>query len=306
MAIVTGHLPCTLEIQPTLSFVLTKPRRQYFSFPSGIIHYISHTPSSYDGYQNLLQSCKYFVFKKYIVISDTFYVKEESNDIMLNYLTKFDVLSDNLRYKLWMNRLLTLQTDNDATMMTKLLRNTYRCNLIYLTVSHQTFSYNEYLMLVEGGKLQDLVFWNVVITYDDGTIVPFENMLENVPNINEVTCSYTETPKSAISSKTIENLLNLPIFNKLVVFKIYDKYPKCNAQQFCDFIKKTNILIFEMYFTSAVIDEKWFKTFETNFENTNFIAKKKIEKGRVPFSKSTKYHDLTVIEIRKKRNLHFN
>jgi hypothetical protein len=296
--IICGTLNPQLEIPPTISISLTKPLPQNFSLPSGIIYYIKQTPIATDSsYQKILQTCKFFITGNHVLTVGNFYIKEESNDIMLDYLTRINALSENLIFKLWLKRSLDIIVNID--IMTKFLKNIYRCNLMDITISHQSFSFNDYLMLIDGGAIKELSLYNNVIKYDNGKMVPFEDLMQQVPNVIMFKCSYTQTPQSAFNSKTAEKLTALPKFEHLKYLKIYDIYPKFNAIHFCDFIKK-NGCNYGITFRSAAIDESWFKMFETELKESDFIVTMKEYNDILPFSKSNNTQNLTSIEVRKK------
>uniref|UniRef100_A0A914PLC7 Uncharacterized protein n=1 Tax=Panagrolaimus davidi TaxID=227884 RepID=A0A914PLC7_9BILA len=183
--------------------------------------------------------------------------------------------------------------------MNKFLKNIYRCNLMDITISHQSFSFNDYLMLIDGGGIKELSLYNNVIKYDNGKMVPFEDLMQQVPNVIMFKCSYTQTPQSAFNSKTAEKLTALPKFEHLKYLKIYDIYPKFNVIHFCDFIKK-NGCNYGITFRSSTTDEAWFKMFETELKESDFTVTMKEFNDILPFSKSNNTQNLTSIEVRKK------
>jgi hypothetical protein len=181
--IVTGSLNADLKYPTILNNILSKPRRQSFSLPIGIIHSMKFKPLSQKGYQKLQQTCKYFCWGKRILIADNFYVKENSNDLLLLFLTRIDALSPDLLYKIWINRSLSFIIQNPSHVMTQLLNNVYRCDLVDLTVTNQVFTYDEYLMLTGSGSIKTFYFFNVTVKYSDDKVVPFECLLEKLPNL---------------------------------------------------------------------------------------------------------------------------
>uniref|UniRef100_A0AC34G9Q1 Uncharacterized protein n=1 Tax=Panagrolaimus sp. ES5 TaxID=591445 RepID=A0AC34G9Q1_9BILA len=157
--------------------------QQDFSIPSGILHYITHSPTSCPkGYEKLQKSCKYFYLKKQLIVFS--HLKwsgmQQTCRSQLNIIENFEAST----YEIWLTNVLIIYGQNNQNFIDILMPKIYRSDISVLNIAYHDISFGDYKILVGNGNVKELNINDVMITNeDDGTIVPFESMLELLPNL---------------------------------------------------------------------------------------------------------------------------
>uniref|UniRef100_A0AC35G2P6 Uncharacterized protein n=1 Tax=Panagrolaimus sp. PS1159 TaxID=55785 RepID=A0AC35G2P6_9BILA len=99
---------------------------------------------------------------------------------------------------------------------------------------------------------------------DDGSIVPFEKLIQVLPKIKEFsfTCHGASPKLSIITTRTVNELLKFPHFFKIEEFELWDIPEQFDIKTFFNFLKKNKITKSSLYF-SRLISEAYKILLET-------------------------------------------
>uniref|UniRef100_A0AC35F4Y7 Uncharacterized protein n=1 Tax=Panagrolaimus sp. PS1159 TaxID=55785 RepID=A0AC35F4Y7_9BILA len=223
----------------TKSYTFKNPRPQNFPFPSGVIYYITKFSSSIEGHQKLQKTCKYFYGKNQILVFNSLIWSKD----YAKWTTKKDFIieTEKISYKIWLYKCLNIEGSINKNVVGFLTEKIYYCDIYSLTVKDQNIGFNEYKFLTSSGKIQLLSFENITVKYDsndDDEIVPFENIIEQLPNLVGLTCVYNNNFVKHFTLKTAQNLVKFPIFKHLKGCIIGGIPELLNIEYFCDFVKQ--------------------------------------------------------------------
>uniref|UniRef100_A0AC35FSB1 Uncharacterized protein n=1 Tax=Panagrolaimus sp. PS1159 TaxID=55785 RepID=A0AC35FSB1_9BILA len=160
------------------------------------------------------------------------------NDDQLNNGGKFKI-KDELSVNI--NIMDVFDAEGGAEMQnitSKLLKRVESCDLEYLCLENQNITFDEYLKLTATKKIECLFMDMVDIRYADGTIVPFDRVLAEVPKLHKMVIQGDYTKESKFNSETAKKLSELPKFENLWVFELHDISDAFNVDDFCNFILK--------------------------------------------------------------------
>uniref|UniRef100_A0A914QCE2 Uncharacterized protein n=1 Tax=Panagrolaimus davidi TaxID=227884 RepID=A0A914QCE2_9BILA len=166
-----------------LNLKITLPIPQEFSLPKPMMKYINENPQKPIAYYKLAKSCKYFYYKNHVIVSHF----AKTHDYIWEVLafdadwTGFDAPSvdlENFPCKIWILNFLTCYEEVDIK---ELIPKVYRCDVNSLHLEEQKISFKDFLFL--SGSVNDIEFKRVQISYDDGSMVLLETILNSLKNI---------------------------------------------------------------------------------------------------------------------------
>uniref|UniRef100_A0AC35FTI6 Uncharacterized protein n=1 Tax=Panagrolaimus sp. PS1159 TaxID=55785 RepID=A0AC35FTI6_9BILA len=120
----------------------------------------------------------------------------------------------------------------------ELLKRIESCDINDLSLANQNITFFEYLKLVSSKKINELFLDFVKIIYEDGTAVPLDRILAQVPTLNRLVVKGDFYDDSKFNSETAKKLSELPKFENLWVFELHDISDAFNVDDFCNFILK--------------------------------------------------------------------
>uniref|UniRef100_A0AC35FCZ9 DUF3822 family protein n=1 Tax=Panagrolaimus sp. PS1159 TaxID=55785 RepID=A0AC35FCZ9_9BILA len=226
--------------------------KQNFSLPSGIIYYITHTPSSSKGYQKLQQTCKYYYFKKQLIIFDNF-KWSAMQKACRNHMYLIDL--ENSAYKIWLTKELTIYGQNDEDFITSLMPRIYKSNISTLKLCYHNISFKDYKILSE--NVHYLTINDSMIVKDDGTFLPLEEMIELLPKLYYLFCSFSSNNELFYTSQTAKKLTELSQFLSLNKVFFYGVSALFNPIHFCQFVENYENANFFINFCPTVSIESY-------------------------------------------------
>uniref|UniRef100_A0A914Y263 Uncharacterized protein n=1 Tax=Panagrolaimus superbus TaxID=310955 RepID=A0A914Y263_9BILA len=145
------------------------------------MHYIARNPKNAKVYQKLVQSCKYFFIKNPILVYEGISFDICWYDINENWL-----MMNQTSCKLWITHYLQITPRNheDIPHASSLIPKIYQFDLFDLNLSILTISYNVFMSLCSSVKTLSLN--RATVKNDDGTVVSFEKIIEQLPNSFEL------------------------------------------------------------------------------------------------------------------------
>uniref|UniRef100_A0A914Z1C4 Uncharacterized protein n=1 Tax=Panagrolaimus superbus TaxID=310955 RepID=A0A914Z1C4_9BILA len=159
--------------------------RQKFTFPGSMMHYIAKNPKNSKGYQKMVKSCKYFFVKNPILIlSDLRYTQNGWKTYDNKTWKSIDI--DRISCKLWITDKHEVVPTNDSNnyIASSIIAKIYQCDFKYLFLSNQFISLHELIFLCS--SVEALHFSIVNVKNDDGTVVSFDKLIEQLPNVKKV------------------------------------------------------------------------------------------------------------------------
>uniref|UniRef100_A0AC34G922 Uncharacterized protein n=1 Tax=Panagrolaimus sp. ES5 TaxID=591445 RepID=A0AC34G922_9BILA len=180
------------------------------------MHYMAMNPPSAEVYQKLIQSCKYFFVKNSILVLSGLYYENSRWEALINGEWKNIDLSNNPN-KLWITDTFYVYAKSDITVVSPIISKFFKCNAKELILWEQILSYNEFMIIAPA--LEHFSLNLVTVKYDDGTIVPFEKLVEQLPNAKEIDCLFSSDTEM-ITFKTSKELLKIPHFATLDLFHL--------------------------------------------------------------------------------------
>uniref|UniRef100_A0A914YYE0 Uncharacterized protein n=1 Tax=Panagrolaimus superbus TaxID=310955 RepID=A0A914YYE0_9BILA len=164
-------------------FLSTYNRRQKFTFPDSIMHYIAKNPKNATVYQKMIKRCKYFFIKNPILVFSWLRygqngwettVKDDWKSIDMNKLSS----------KLWITDGLMVYPEDVSNVASSIIPKIYRCDVKRLDLENQVISLNELIFLCSSVKELDLL--RITVKNDDDTVVLFEEFVKQLPQLNRI------------------------------------------------------------------------------------------------------------------------
>uniref|UniRef100_A0AC34FJM4 DUF38 domain-containing protein n=1 Tax=Panagrolaimus sp. ES5 TaxID=591445 RepID=A0AC34FJM4_9BILA len=237
-------------IFPSKAEFLKTYRRQSFSLPDSIMHYIAMNPSSAEAYEKLVQSCKYFFVKNSILVLSSLNCFSNGCETLINGEWK-DIDLINNPNKLWITDRFNVKFNNDNTSASSIIPKFFHCNVKNLIVWEQIISYDEFMVLT--ANVERLEFIRATVKYDDGTIVPFEKLVDQLPEAIKI--HFFPSGTEMITSKTFKELLKIPRFATLDRLNLYEIPEVFDIASYYVHMKKNKHTKFLLYFCETISDE---------------------------------------------------
>uniref|UniRef100_A0AC34FRT2 Uncharacterized protein n=1 Tax=Panagrolaimus sp. ES5 TaxID=591445 RepID=A0AC34FRT2_9BILA len=225
-------------------------RRQCFSLPDSVMHYIAMKPPSIEVYQKLVQSCKYFFVKNPIlVISDLYYDSKTWAPVNYEKYINLDFVSS----KFWVTQSVYFYPVTQNTQdkgVASFISKIYQCDATLLYIINRNISYDE--LIIFGTNFDSLHLRKGNVTYKDGSNVECDRIIQILPKI--IYLEYIPpSVASAITSKTFKELLRIPQFLKLKGCAFYKIPEDFDLDVFYKYMKKnkhTSIILHFCYIIS--------------------------------------------------------
>uniref|UniRef100_A0AC34FQN9 Uncharacterized protein n=1 Tax=Panagrolaimus sp. ES5 TaxID=591445 RepID=A0AC34FQN9_9BILA len=238
------------------SFFSSYRRRQPFSLPDSIIHYIAMNPKTSEFYQKMSQSCKYFFIKNPILI-----VPRLSVTYFGEWNLRFNNKSvdfKNISSKIWITCNIDVDNDDnngdDKYFSSNVVPYIYQCDIKELTLCYQIISYNDFIFLAS--KCEALWFWyGVTVVNEDDTGVPLEKLIEAAPKIKSMHVSLYYASSNIITPNTVHELLKIPHFFNLTHFFFYHLPEVFDIETFYAYIKKNKKTGIYLHFTDEISED---------------------------------------------------
>ena len=204
---------------------------QKFSLPEALIYYIAKNPPSAKFYEKLIKCCQYFWLKNPIITLDGlswYYRGKYWGTYKMNGFgerQRFEI--ENLNEKLWIYQTLSVRNDQNQFLASSLIPRIYMCNLTRLYLSDQTLSFDELKKFISPDSLECLDLHKTIVKNDNGTVVPMENLIELLPNLQSFQYRNvtTEDGLRTITSETAAKLNAIPHFpRRFYIFQIPESF----------------------------------------------------------------------------------
>ena len=156
---------------------------QKFAIPPNIIYYITQNPTSASGYQNLIQSCKYFYRKKPVIIVDDITFADDrlricKNDDKKNYgsLTLIQAFC-----QFWVLQKATFFSLNNVAIE-------FICEKMFRTAGLHLYKSDnvvlDHIMQPETiQSIRNVYFYLTVFKNPDGNLMSIEKVFKFFPNL---------------------------------------------------------------------------------------------------------------------------
>uniref|UniRef100_A0AC34FE43 Uncharacterized protein n=1 Tax=Panagrolaimus sp. ES5 TaxID=591445 RepID=A0AC34FE43_9BILA len=222
-------------------------RHQNFPFRDSLINYITKNPSSAKVYQKMVKCCKYFFIKNPILVAENLCYHNKKWNITLGKETLGLISS-----KLWITNAFSINCIpiKNSNLVSSIFPKLYQCGAKKLNLCDQIFSFKDFCFL--SSNVEELQLYHVIVKNDDGSIVPFEKLFEVIPKIKVIffVCD-TSLPQN-ITSKTFNELLKIPHFLKLKVFRMENIPETFDLDAFYGYMKKNKLTKFNLKFDSSI------------------------------------------------------
>jgi hypothetical protein len=210
---------------------------QEFSIHPSIIFYIAKNPTNPKIYQKLIQTCKYFFIKNPILIVNSmlFNGKEWSNCEFgkCKGTQIFDMKK--LKSKFWIIEHFKIcnPRERKTPLSDDLIPKLFECTAKRVELHHQIVTLKDISFISKNVKW--LFLNKVVITSSEGTEVPLDKIIANIPS---VTYFWFESDEVNVS---VTELLKIPHFKNLDDFTLNGLTKSFDIEMFFnDYLKKQN------------------------------------------------------------------
>uniref|UniRef100_A0AC35FD13 Uncharacterized protein n=1 Tax=Panagrolaimus sp. PS1159 TaxID=55785 RepID=A0AC35FD13_9BILA len=158
--------------------------RQNWSLSYLVIDYITNTQTSAKAWTKLIQSCKNFFAKNQIFVIEKLCLTFDSKlKLSMNEFEKsFDFAK--VPCKFWITDIFHFPFVTTQNKISSIIPKNYRCDVKVLRLFHQTISFDAFLFLSSNVEIIKLDF--VTVKNENGSIVPFEKLVEILPKIKEI------------------------------------------------------------------------------------------------------------------------
>uniref|UniRef100_A0AC34FIE2 Uncharacterized protein n=1 Tax=Panagrolaimus sp. ES5 TaxID=591445 RepID=A0AC34FIE2_9BILA len=238
-------------IFPSKAEFLKTYRRQAFSLPDSIMHYMAMNPSSTEVYQKLVQSCKYFFVKNPILVVSGLRYRSNGWETFSNGEWK-DIDLSNISSKLWITDRFFVYPNNDNNIASSIVPKIYQCNVKKVVLWDQILSYDEFMVLAPA--VEHLDFLRVSVKYVDCTIVPLEKLVEQLSKAKQIDYFFSSDTEM-ITSKTFKELLKIPHFATLDFFYLYEIPEVFDIESFYVHLKKNMRTKIILHFCDTMSEE---------------------------------------------------
>jgi hypothetical protein len=158
---------------------------QTFSLPKSFMEYIWLNPKTPNGYLKTIKCCKLLFLKNPILLIDRLhYSCGNWHASVFNYRsTTIDMKA--ITSKVWLLDKLLIPSNSPINNISLLLSKLYQSDIKILFLFRQTITLNELLRL-SSSNVKEYFFGGVTVIYDDGSKVPLDKIVEQLPCIPSV------------------------------------------------------------------------------------------------------------------------
>uniref|UniRef100_A0A914Q5P4 Uncharacterized protein n=1 Tax=Panagrolaimus davidi TaxID=227884 RepID=A0A914Q5P4_9BILA len=221
---------------------------QNFSLRDSIIHYIEKNPKTWELYQKLIKSCKYFFVKNTILVvrrlsynkNDLWFAKADGDvDKVLIDLNK-------IKCKFWVTEkfdVFPYVTNYNPNILSSNIPKLYKCDAMFLHLKGQTISSYDHSFFISDAE--EIFFEDVTVKDENGKLLPLEKLIEGSIKVETI---YIFGP--TMTSKTFNELTKLPHFANLDYLTLDGLHEDFDVEDF--YINQRTL--FRLYFDSSVSD----------------------------------------------------
>uniref|UniRef100_A0A914YFQ6 Uncharacterized protein n=1 Tax=Panagrolaimus superbus TaxID=310955 RepID=A0A914YFQ6_9BILA len=159
-----------------------------------------------------------------------------------------------LSSKLWITGALTVYPKNagNDSVASSIVPKIYRCDLKRLNLYDQVISLKERIFLCS--YVKDLILNQVTVKYDNGTVVAFEKLIEQFPQLNVFEFTFT-TPSNNISKNTFKELWKISYLSNYHCFYLYNIPENFEIDSFYSYMKKNKNTRVSLEFSDQISEE---------------------------------------------------
>jgi hypothetical protein len=230
---------------------------QEWSLPDPVINYITKNPPSSKMYEKMIKCCKHFFIKNPILIVPALNynkeVKEKEGIWKFSYGGK-PVNLEKLKSKLWITDNFSVMAPKKASinpmLISSLVPRIHQCDAENVSFCDQVLSVADFKFLFSSVK-KSIHLCRVTVRNDDGSIVPFEKLLETCTKVKRITFR-CDSNVAAITSKTFNELVKIPHFVELDYICLKNIPETFDIESFNVYVKQNQQTFFELFFDGPV------------------------------------------------------
>uniref|UniRef100_A0AC35GLG7 Uncharacterized protein n=1 Tax=Panagrolaimus sp. PS1159 TaxID=55785 RepID=A0AC35GLG7_9BILA len=230
---------------------------QEWSLPDPVINYITKNPPSSKMYEKMIKCCKHFFTKNPILIVPAFNYTKEVNE--KEGIWKFSyggksINLEKLKSKLWITDNFSVMAPQkaaiDSKLVSSLVPRIHQCDAENVSFCDQVLSFTDFKFLFSSVK-KSIHLCRVTVRNDDGSIVPFEKLLEVCTKVKLISFR-CDSNVAAIISTTVNELVNIPHFRELDYVSLKNIPETFDIEAFNAYIKQNQQTLFEFFFDGPV------------------------------------------------------
>uniref|UniRef100_A0A914QTV2 DUF38 domain-containing protein n=1 Tax=Panagrolaimus davidi TaxID=227884 RepID=A0A914QTV2_9BILA len=221
-------------------------KRQNFSMPDSVMFYMAKNPKTAEMYQKMIQICKYFFIKNPIlVIPSLVYDGKKWRESRSHVF--FDLSKTTSKFWITEGIEVALKKVIVENPVSSLIPKLFRCNAKNVVVANQEIYYHDIRHLLPSAE--KIIMMNVTVKYENGFIVALENIVEIAVKAKKIQLYSTHLN---ITSKTMKELLQIPHFATLDLFRM-DYIPETfDLDTFYSYMKQNKLTKFCLVFNHSI------------------------------------------------------
>uniref|UniRef100_A0A914Q2R2 Uncharacterized protein n=1 Tax=Panagrolaimus davidi TaxID=227884 RepID=A0A914Q2R2_9BILA len=204
-----------------------------------------------------MQISKYFCFKEfpYMVVKDLNYFKTKWIYCKSKDDFDYEVLDlSNINKPIWITEGIYCYTE-DVSLVSSLLSKVIVCDITNLGLDDQIITLNEFKLLISSGNVTTFSFGFSHVEYENGEIVPIDEIMELIPNVTEFQWYLDNSMLSTFTSETVQNLINVINPSILKTFCLKNIPETFDFNLFVIFMDKNPLIEYDLDFNIHIADE---------------------------------------------------
>uniref|UniRef100_A0AC34GSV8 Uncharacterized protein n=1 Tax=Panagrolaimus sp. ES5 TaxID=591445 RepID=A0AC34GSV8_9BILA len=209
--------------------------------PKSIFNYIIENANHHEVLAQLYKTCKYFFVKKLILICHQLYVSKsfEETFIKNSCATNFSTLLKHPFIEKFCCKILIFHDWKIRTYLSASFSKICFCSLTCLRIGGQNLTMEEFLLIINGGKLEQVKLKDIQIYKADGNLLVIEEIIKLLPSVVEL--SLKSSLPQMYTSETAQKLAELDRSTKFESLEL-DQIPEgFEFYSFGVFLKKNLI-----------------------------------------------------------------
>uniref|UniRef100_A0AC35GFN0 Uncharacterized protein n=1 Tax=Panagrolaimus sp. PS1159 TaxID=55785 RepID=A0AC35GFN0_9BILA len=170
-------------------------------------------------------------------------------------LFDYEVLDlSNVNNPLWITKGIYCYTE-DVSLVSSLLSKVIVCDITTLRLLNQIITLNEFKLLISSGNVKTFSFCLSHVEYENGEIVPIDEIMKLIPNVTEFRWYLDTSMISTFTSETVRNLIKVvnPLILKTFCLKNIPETFDFNL--FATFMDKNPLIYYELNFNRLIARE---------------------------------------------------
>uniref|UniRef100_A0A914PDD4 Uncharacterized protein n=1 Tax=Panagrolaimus davidi TaxID=227884 RepID=A0A914PDD4_9BILA len=167
----------------------------------------------------------------------------------------YEVLElSNVKKPLWITKEINCYTE-DVSLVSSILSKVIVCDITYLRLVNQIITLNEFKLLISSGNIKTFKFCLSHVEYENGEIVPIDEIMKLIPNVTVFRWYLDKTMMSTFTSETIQNLIKA--INPLILktFCLMNIPETFDFNLFATFMDKNPLIDYELRFNIRIARE---------------------------------------------------